>query len=89
MNQLEIKERIRRAISAMKKEPKALLFIEDQTEWTWDPPEILGIPVLHGVGLSCSRWGTDPEDCPFVPLGSRDGEITYFDRIVFAEAWSS
>lgn len=87
MNQHEVKERIGRAMRAMKKEPKALLFIDGNTDWTCDTPEICGVPVLHGVGLSCSRWGTDPEDCPFVPLGATDAEITYHDRRIFADAW--
>ena len=88
MNQHEVKERIGRAMRAMKKEPKALLFIDGKTDWTCDTPEICGVQVLHGVGLACSRWGTDPEDCPFVPIGATDAEITYHDRRIFADAWS-
>ena len=88
MNHIEVKERIRRAISAMKKEPKALLFIDGNTEWTYDTPEVCGVPVLHGVDLRCFYADQNPEECPFVPLGATDGEIDFRDRKRFAEAWS-
>ena len=72
----------------MKKEPKALLFIDGTLDWTCDTDEVCGVPVLHATALTCSRWGTDTEDCPFIPLGATDSEITYHDRRIFAEAWS-
>jgi hypothetical protein len=89
MNHLEIKERIGRAMRAMKKEPKALLFIDGVTEWTCDTTEVCGVPVLHATDLTCSRWGTNFQDCPFVPIGATDEEITYRDRHNFADAWSA
>ena len=84
----DIKEKVRRGIKAMNKEPSAFLFIDGLTDWTWDEDTIIGIPVFHGIGLTCSRWGTDATDCPFVPLGKTDGEITYNDRKLFAEAYN-
>lgn len=88
MNHIEVKERVGRALRAMKKEPKALLFIDGITDWTCDTEEVLGIPVLHGTDITCSVWGTEIEDCPFVPLGGRDSEITYRDMRAFNEAWA-
>jgi hypothetical protein len=87
MNHIEVKERILRAMRAMKKEPKAFLFIDGETEWTCDTSEVCGVPVFHATDLTCSLWGLNPEACPFIPLGATDGEITYRDRRVFSEAW--
>jgi hypothetical protein len=89
MDLIELKERIGRSMRAMKKEPKALVFIDGNTDWTFDLPEICGVPVLHGMALTCHTWGCEPEDCPFVPVGATDAEITYRDRRAFAESWSA
>lgn len=89
MNELNLKESVGRALRAMKKEPAALLFIDGATEWTCDVAEVCGIPIFHGTGLVCQTWGCDPLDCPFVPIGRRDDEITYRDRRAFSEAWSA
>ena len=72
---------------AMKKEPSAFVFIDDGLEWAWDYEFISGVQVFHAVGLQCSRWGTGVGDCPFVPVGKNDSEITYRDRVTFAEAY--
>ncbi len=71
----------------MGKAPAALLFIDEGLGWTWDLEDICGIPVFHGTGLTCSRWGTSTTDCPFVPIGRDAGQITYHDRRLFSEAW--
>jgi hypothetical protein len=88
MNPIEITERIGRAMRAMKKEPKALLFIDGNTDWTCDASEICGVPVLHGVDLKCFHADRSSDECPFVPLGDTDSEIDFRDRKRFAEAWS-
>jgi len=88
MSNTEMKERVARAMRAMKKEPRELLFINGNTEWTCDMPEICGVPVLHGVDLRCFHADRDVEWCPFVPLGATDSEIDFRDRKRFAEAWS-
>jgi len=72
----------------MKKEPKALLFIDGNTVWTCDMPEISGVPVLHGIDLRCF-YADCNEECPFVPLGATDSDIDFRDRKRFAEAWSA
>jgi len=82
MNNTEMKERVARSLRAMKKEPKALLFINGNTGWTYNAPEICGVPVLHCVDLRCFH-----NSCPFVPLGATDSEIDFRDRKRFAEAW--
>lgn len=84
----DIIEAVRLAIKSMKKEPSAFLFIDGVGDWTFDEDEILGIPVYHGAALICSRWGTSAIDCPFVPIGRTDGEITYRDRRLFADAYA-
>lgn len=89
--QSEVMEKVTKCIRAMKKEPSALLFIENTPgceDWTFDGDDILGIPVYHADGLSCTRWGTDVDDCPFVPLGVDDSEINMNDRKSFSAAWN-
>ena len=88
MNHIEMKERVARAMRAMEKEPKALLFIDGNTDWTCDIPVICGVPILHGVDLGCFHADRNAEGCPFVPLGATDSEIDFRDRKRFAEAWS-
>jgi hypothetical protein len=88
MKNLEIIQRVSAGIRRIGKVPSAFLFIDGEYEWTWDRDMILRVPVFHGVSLTCHRWGTDPKNCPFIPLGKTDGEITNNDRALFAEAWS-
>ena len=87
MEQYEIIERVAAGLRNMNKEPSALLFIDEDLGWTWDREDLCGIPVLHAIGLSCHWWGANTENCPFVPVGKTDGEITHDDRKRFAEAW--
>lgn len=83
-----INNNIAAGIRAMKKEPAAFLYIDDTgPDETFDLPDVLGIPVFHGRGLTCTRWGTDTEDCLFIPLGDSDSQITSHDRKVFAQAF--
>ena len=89
MNHIELKERVGHALRAMKKEPKALMFIDGNTDRTCDMTEICGVPVLHGVDLRCFHADRNAEECPFVPLGATDSEIDFRDRKRFAEAWSA
>jgi hypothetical protein len=84
---INIKEAAAACIRAMGKAPAALLFIDGNTEWTYDESELSGIPVFHALHLECAYWGTQPDECPFVPVGKTDGEITMADRRRFAEAW--
>jgi hypothetical protein len=84
---LKIREAVAACLRAMGKAPSALLFIDGTQDWTYDLPDLFDIPVFHAVGLSCDRWGTEPDDCPFIPIGKTDGEISPTDRKRFAEAW--
>lgn len=89
MKYTELKERVRKCIGAMGKEPAALLFIDGDTDWDWtcDMPTVCDIPVFHASGIQCHTWGLNPDDCPIVPIGKSDGEITWQDRKRFAAAW--
>lgn len=87
MNYIEFQERVRKCISAMGKEPTALLFINGNTDWTCDMPTVCDIPVFHAIDIECFTWGLNPDDCPIVPIGKSDGEITFQDRKRFAAAW--
>jgi hypothetical protein len=86
---LVMKERVARALRAMGKEPRALLFIDGNTEWTWDSADICGVPVLHGIELRCFHADRSSDECPFIPLGATETEINFLDRKRFSEAWSS
>ena len=74
-------------VRAMGRRPAALVFIDGSLDWTFDLPSIYGIPVFHATALTCSRWGTSNNDCPFIPVGANDGEISYHDRVIFSMAW--
>jgi hypothetical protein len=65
------KERVASVLRKLKDTPNALLFINDGSrEWTWDMPDILGIPVFHIAHL----YPNDDRDCPWLPLYSDDRE---------------
>ena len=87
MNKDTILNAVSAGMRAMKKEPSAFVFIDEGLDWTWDYELLSGVKVFHAVGLQCSRWGTGVGDCPFVPVGRNDSEITYCDRVTCAEAY--
>jgi hypothetical protein len=87
MNQNTIIEAVAAGMRAMKKEPAAFIFIDEGLDWTWDQETILGIPVFHANGLQCYRWGTGVTDCPFIPVGRNDSDISNHDRVLFADAY--
>ena len=82
----KIKEAVRNGMIGIP-EPAAFLFIDGCTEWTWDLEDIFGIPVFHGVDLRCDYFGIDTNDCPIIPLGRADGEITSRDRRTFVDGY--
>jgi hypothetical protein len=84
---IDLKESARKCLVALGKTPKALLYLDGETDYTYDLPDLFGIPVFHAVDLGCYYWGREPINCPFVPLGATDGEITSVDRRRFAQAW--
>jgi hypothetical protein len=87
MNQNTIIEAVAAGMRAIKKEPAAFIFIDECLDWTWDQETILGIPVFHANGLQCCRWGTGVIDCPFIPVGRNDSDISNHDRVLFADAY--
>ncbi len=84
---LKVKEAVANGMREMGKEPSAFIFIDENINWTWDMPDVCGIAVYHAEGLYCSRWGASVLECPFIPIGRTDGEITYRDRKRFAEGY--
>ena len=64
----EIEERVAAGLRAVKREPDILLFLDDFEDWTWDTPEILGIPVFH----TSSLLPPNGLDCLFVPCWNDD-----------------
>jgi hypothetical protein len=80
-------EAVRAGLAAINKRPAAFLFLDNYEDWTWDLPEILGIPVFHGVDLQCLHWSLFSYECLFIPVGVTDDEITSKERKAFADAY--
>ena len=89
MNHIEFTERVRKCVEAMGKRPSALLFIDGDSEWDWtcDMSTVCEIQVFHASEINCHTWGLNDVDCPVIPIGKADGEITWRDRKRFAAAW--
>lgn len=48
--------------------PDAFVFVDGMTDLTWDEPTACGIPVLHGAGFLSPHHGSEPIECPFIPV---------------------
>jgi hypothetical protein len=57
-------EKVARGLRNAKIEPDAFLFIEEEVGWTWDLPEILGIPVYHAPWMRSFHDGRG-DSCPW------------------------
>ena len=60
----EIIENVAKGLRGLKQRPDAFVFVDGQTDWTWDEPEILGIPVYHYPRFI----DTNDTGCLFVPV---------------------
>ena len=58
-------EKVAKGMRRANVEPDAFLFIDDEVEWTWDLPEILGIPVYHAPWMRSTHDGKG-DFCPWV-----------------------
>jgi len=59
-------EKVAAGLRKMDNKPDAFLFMEWYSEdFTWDAPDILGIPVFHTDNF---LHNTDDKDCPIQPM---------------------
>ena len=83
----KIKERVAAGLKGMKSAPDAFLFLDGFREWTWDLPDIFGIPVFHTTSVVDSRADTVKYDAPFVPIWKEESVISYSERDCFLEGY--
>ena len=77
-----------RALSAKKRKPIALIFTGvGILEWTWDMPDVFGIPVYH-TDIPIDAYGESLQECcPFIPVFSDDTSCEPWVSKKFAEAY--
>lgn len=71
MNEDELIEKVASALRAMKHEPTALIFNNNEKDWTFDKAIILNLPVWH----SCFYTGLETafvDKCPFLPVFDKE-----------------
>ena len=67
-----MQQRIGYGLRQMKREPDALVFVDDLMDLTWDLPTAYDIPVFHSAGFLPPGWGSSTPDCPFFPVWHTD-----------------
>jgi hypothetical protein len=70
----EVKERVAAGLRNMKKAPDAFLFLDGWEGWTWDSPDILGIPVFHSTHIGDYTQDGAVYEVLFVPIWKDEHE---------------
>ena len=83
----DIADRVCAGLRKIKRQPDALLFLDDIVDWTWDCPTLGLLFVFHTSSVVCSGWGSDEIDCPFVPMWHDDHPDALVDVKRFMSAY--
>ena len=73
MPEKRIVSRVASGLRRMKVHPDIFVFIDGNTEWTWDEGNILGIPVFHTTHIRFAPYSD--YECPFLPCFCGEADI--------------
>jgi hypothetical protein len=73
----------------MNKKPDAFLFCDGYEDWTYDEPEILGIPVFHTTSVKDVKEGTENLTPLFIPIWKEENVFYQLkNRCLFIEGYN-
>ena len=81
-------EQVAAGLRALTAPPDAFLFLDDEAGWTWDAPELLGVPVFHTESVAAIWRDSQTTPSPIVPIWRNEQANALIEVNRFARAFS-